>query len=265
MSNKFDVKTFQEHLATQWLGQSMQYFEQLDSTNTYAKKLPDDQIDQGLVCLTDNQRKGRGQYDRHWESEPGKNLTFTILFIPPRGERFHILTLACALALVECLSELFESKECSCIKWPNDVLLNDKKVAGLLTESVFTGNKVNRLLIGFGINVNQLNFSEENRDIATSISREIGNEISREKLLTDLLSRIEHKYSQWHMHKSDLLKTINRAIDGYGQWVKLKVNGKISQEKYKFIGISNNGSLLVLDKDGGIESFSYEQVRLITG
>lgn len=263
MLNTFDVKLFKQELDTQWLGRNVHHFDKLDSTNVYAKQLPKDQVSQGLICITDNQLKGRGQYDRGWESEPGKNLTFTLIFLPGRGERFHILTLACALSLVECLKNLTGSDECACIKWPNDVLLNDRKVAGLLTESIFTGDKVNRLLIGIGINVNQTTFSEDNKKKATSIAVETGKAISREKLLAAMMNRIEHTYGQWHTHNEDLLKSINRSIKGHGQRVKLKVDGTVREDKYKFIGISDEGSLLVLDKEDGIESFSYEQIRLI--
>lgn len=263
MPNSFDIETFRDELDTRWLGRQIDYFEQLDSTNTYAKQLPDEDVIQGRVCITDYQRKGRGQYDRGWESEPGKNLTFTIIFSPAHGERFHVLTLACALALTECLRDMIGSKECACVKWPNDVLLNGKKVAGLLTESVFTGDKVNRLLIGIGINVNQINFSGDVDSEATSLRRETGTEVAREKLLAELLVRIEHKYSHWHTYNPELLKAINRSILGYGQWVHLKVDGEVQNTKCKFIGLSDEGSLLVLDEEDEIKSFSYEQIRLI--
>lgn len=263
MLNSFDVKLFKKELNTQWLGQNVHHFDQLDSTNTYAKKLSREQVSQGLLCITDNQLKGRGQYDRGWESEPGKNLTFTLIFIPGLGSRFHVLALACGLSLVECLQDLSGNDECACIKWPNDVLFNGKKVAGLLTESIFTGDKVNRLLIGFGINVNQTVFSDVNQQTATSIMNETGREISRENLLAELINRIENKYAQWHTHNDELLKSINRAFQGYGQRVKLKIDGTVREDKYKFIGISDEGSLLVLDKEDGIESFAYEQIRLI--
>lgn len=264
MVNTFDVTLFKQELNTQWLGQDIHHFDELDSTNMYAKQLPKNEVSQGLVCITDNQLKGRGQYDRGWESEPGKNLTFTMVFLPGRGERFHILTLACALSLVEWLREMIGTDECACIKWPNDVLLNGKKVAGLLTESIFTGDKVNRLLIGIGINVNQTTFSEDNKKTATSIAGETGEKKSREIMLSELLNRIEHKYSLWHTNNEELLKSINRSIKGYGQRVKLNVNGTVREDRYKFIGVSDDGSLLVLDKEDGIESFSYEQIRLIT-
>ncbi len=222
-----------------------------------------DDIVHGMLCLTDNQTKGRGQYERQWESEPGQNLTFSLVFTPQTKERFHVLTLACALAIVEHLNELLDDGE-ACIKWPNDVLINQKKVAGLLTETMFSGNELDRLVVGIGLNVNQQEFSSEVSANATSVMIEYNQSVVRELLLSELLSRIEYKYRLWECRQRDLVKLINRNIVGYGQWVGLQVNGTLQDDPYKLLGINENGQLLMLNKDGGIESFSYEQIQLVT-
>jgi BirA family biotin operon repressor/biotin-[acetyl-CoA-carboxylase] ligase len=258
----FDKEAYRHQLNTQWLGHELCYFEQLNSTNSYLKKLSGDKIKQGMLCLADYQTKGRGQYERKWESEAGENLTFSLVFLPSHAERFHVLTLACATALVEQLNNLLK-KSCSYIKWPNDVMLNGKKVAGFLTETVFTGNKFDRLVIGIGININQDSFSEELQRKATSVLLETGNKISRASFLVDYLGRVEHHYTLWHRQHAGLLKKINRNIEGYGQWVGLAVDGERRKQKYKLLGINETGQLLLLNKDGGIESFSYEQIRII--
>lgn len=245
------------------MGQSLSYFQELESTNTYLKKLPADEVEHGMICLTDNQVRGRGQYERKWKSEPAQNLTFSIALTPPSADRFHVLTLACALGLVEHLNNGFDTSS-SCIKWPNDVLLNDKKVAGILTETVFSGNKLDRLVIGIGINVNQENFSKDLADKATSVSIETGKKVNREDFLCELLGRIEYNYNLWHRQQAELLKSINKNIRGYGQWVGLKVDDELWDNTYKFLGINESGQLLMLDHDGGIETFSYEQIRLVT-
>lgn len=264
MNSQFDVSQFRQQLTSQWLGQSFCYFEELKSTNTYLKKLPAEEVEQGMICLTDDQIQGRGQYERNWHSAPGKNLTFSLAFLPPSSERFHVLTLACALALVEQLNDSVSSNGKACIKWPNDVLYNNKKIAGLLTETVFNGNKFDRLVIGVGLNINQKNFSDELADTATSIRKEIDKTIAREKYLSELLSRIEYKYNMWQRNQQDLLKSINRNIRGYGQWIGLKVDGEMRENTYKLLGIDETGQLLMLNHDGGIEKFSYEQIRLVT-
>ncbi|WP_138432107.1 biotin--[acetyl-CoA-carboxylase] ligase [Fodinibius saliphilus] len=262
MSTKFDISYFQKELSTQWMGQSSLFVEELESTNSYLKSLPHSKVDHGMLCLTDHQTQGRGQYERKWESESRKNLTFSLAFKPQAKERFHVLTLACALAIVDQLEE-FDDDFKLCIKWPNDVLLNEKKVAGLLTETMFAGNKLDRLVIGIGINVNQTSFPPD-LDEATSVKLEIDTTIEREQFLSQLLRRIEYKYNLWQRQHRALIKGINRNILGYGQWVGLQVNGEILGDTFKMLGINEKGQLLMLNHDGGIESFSYEQIRLIT-
>lgn len=264
MDDQFDISVFNSKLSTQWLGRSVCYFKKLESTNTYVKKLSKEEVDQGMICLTDDQFKGRGQYRRKWESETGKNLTFSLVFKPQTAAGFHVLTLACALALVEQLDSLMNESSCAYIKWPNDVMLKRKKVAGLLTETVFNGNHLDRLIFGMGLNVNQASFSPDLADKATSIHMETGKEINREDFLCELLSRIEHKYNLWHRRQDGLVKSINRNINGYGKWIGLKVNDQLREDSYKMLGVDESGKLLMLNQDGGIESFSYEQIRLVT-
>lgn len=263
MSNQFDIAAFQQQLSTQWLGHSFSYREELESTNSFVKSLSQEKLNHGLLCLTDNQTRGRGQYERKWESEPGLNLTFSLVFRPQTTERFHVLTLALALAIAEYINSVSKNSKAT-IKWPNDVMIDDKKIAGLLTETMFSGNTLDRLVIGIGLNVNQQKFSSIVEGKATSLELEQVNFDNRETLLCQLLKRMEHKFSLWHRQQQDLVKDINRNIIGYGHWVGLKINGIEQEETYKLLGINEQGQLLMLNHDGGIASFSYEQIRLIT-
>lgn len=263
MNASFDVTAFQKKLSTRWLGQDFHYFASMPSTNTYAKKLDAEQVDEGGVIFTDHQTGGRGQYDRTWESNSGQNLTFSMIFRPRTTDGFHVLTMACALAVVEQMND-YSEHPCARIKWPNDVLLNDKKVAGLLTEAVFLGNKLEHLVIGIGLNVNQQSFHSDIADKATSIRLETEKRIPREALLSRLLARIEQKYQLWNRKQSDLLVQINRAINGYGRWVDLKIDGQLTDDPYKLLGVNEFGRLVVLNQEGGLESFSYEQIRVVT-
>ena len=259
----FDLDTFRKSLSTQWLAQSQLYFEELESTNTYLKKLPPGQISHGLLCITDHQTKGRGQYERPWVVPPGKNLTFTLAFTPLEEGRLHVLTLACARAAVDQIKDVtgLEAQ----IKWPNDVIIEGKKVGGILTEAIFNGNHLDRVLIGIGLNINQEDFpNEELRKKAISLRQLTNKNISREQFLCGFLSRIEYEYGRWHKKNSTLLKNINQKIVGYGKWIKLNVNGDELGQKYKLLGVNEKGQLVVIDSEGGIETFSYEQIRLIT-
>ena len=258
----FDTKKYSNHVSTHWLGQSLLYFPELASTSTHLKNLTSDEVAHGTLCITDHQTKGRGQYERDWESEEGQNLTFTLAFKPTFAERFHVLTLACAKALVNQIADNFGLE--AAIKWPNDVMIQDKKMGGLLTETTFSGNKLDRLLVGIGLNINQETFSDALETKATSLKKEFGHEIDREKFLAEYLSRVEHEYTRWHKNDPELLKEINGNIIGHGSWLRLKVNGNVSDEKSKLVGVNEKGQLTVINNEGGIETFSYEQIRLIT-
>lgn len=263
MSEPFDLLGFKKQLSTQWLGQDFRYFQTLPSTNSYLKGQKPEAVEHGTLALTDNQTHGRGQHDRAWRVQPGQNLTFSIVFKPQNTTGIHALTLACALSIVELVNN-FEEQCSASIKWPNDVLMNQKKVAGLLTESFFLGNNIERLIIGIGLNVNQTKYEGELAEKATSIHLETGEKKSREQLLNELLRRIEFKYYLWNRKQADLFKQINREINGYGQWVRLMVNDQMKESSFKLLGINELGQLLVLNREGGIESFSYEQIRIVT-
>lgn len=258
----FDVDHFKNVLHTQWLGHDFQYIEELESTNSYVKKIPDEEISHGKVCLADHQTKGRGQYERNWESTPEQNLTFTIALKPQRTERLHILTLACAGAIVELIEK--ETALKASIKWPNDVMVNDGKVGGLLTETVFSGNSLDRVVVGVGFNVNQEKFGKEIQKKATSLKMEDGHSFSREKLLAEYLGITEYCYGLWHKNDPQLLKSINQKIIGYGNWIHLSVNGDSRPDKYKLVGVNEKGHLTVINKESEVETFSHEQIRLIT-
>lgn len=259
----FDVDKFKRSLCTQWVAQSLLYFEKIESTNVHLKKLPATEISHGLLCLTDHQIKGRGQYERSWYVSPGKNLTFTLAFTPMSmdGSRFHILTLACARAAVDQIEEVTGLE--AHIKWPNDVMINGKKVGGILTETVFNGNHLDRLLVGIGLNINENEFPDESLKKKAASLRQLTNSIiDREKFLCDFLMRVEYQYGHWHRQNDLMLRNINQKIIGYGQWVKLSINGDELAQKYKLLGINEKGQLTVIDDEGGIETFAYEQIRL---
>lgn len=256
----FDSSTFKKYLQTQWLGQDFHHFEELESTNSYLKKLPAEEISHGMVCLADHQTKGRGQYERNWESEPGQNLTFTLVFTPSGHQRLHVLTLTLAYSLVELINRDF--KLSAQIKWPNDILIGGRKLGGLLTETVFTGNSLDRVLVGIGLNINQVTFSGDVRDKATSLRLESGSEINRERFLADFLQFAEPNYARWNAMSRDLVRSINRRIIGYGDWVEVEVNGEPMKEQQKLVGINEEGKLIVIDKEAEVQTFAYEQIRI---
>lgn len=214
----------------------------------------------GALFLTDQQTGGRGQYERKWKANPGQNLTFSLVFEPQKGGRFTLLTLACALAVTEVINKKAGIK--AMIKWPNDILNDGKKLCGILTETQFLGNKLERIVVGIGLNVNQAEFSGELEGIATSMRQEGSEEYSREELLAEILQNIEYRYRLWNQFSPDLVKQINQNMIGYGEWTCLLLNGEELVGEYKFLGVNEYGELVALNKALDVRTFSFEQVRV---
>jgi BirA family biotin operon repressor/biotin-[acetyl-CoA-carboxylase] ligase len=256
----FNQQQFLKELAASWLGRSFFFFEELTSTNSKLKAWPDEDISQGMLLLADKQTAGRGQYSRSWIAEPESNLTFSILLKPTQDRSLHVLTLAFALAVAEMIQD--ETGVEASIKWPNDVMVAKCKIAGFLTESTYTGSSLNRLVIGLGLNVNQEHFPDELEGKATSMKKLSGKTHSRETLLADLCSRFEYAYRRWSEHETDLIVSINKKIQGFGEMVQVRVNGELLPGKYKLLGIGEEGHLRILNKQLEVDTFSHEQIRI---
>lgn len=261
MNDSFDVEVFKNSLRTTWIGSECLYFETLSSTNSYAKTIEGDKLVHGSVIITDVQQQGRGQYKRYWESEPYKNLTFTLCLKPVSGNRLSLLTLACALSMCKSI-ELFTEQSPS-IKWPNDIYLKGKKLGGILTECIFSGPRPDRVLIGIGLNINQNVFGKDLSGSVASIKQVSGSSVSREKILGDILLQIEQSYIKWHKRETNLQREINQKLIGYGEWVHLLVNGEETRDTYKCLGVGENGELLMLNQQLDVNTFKHEQVRII--
>lgn len=257
----FDSKLFEKKLATSWLGSSFLFFEELPSTNAFAKDYKRDQIVDGTVILTDHQTSGKGQHKKKWISSVGENILVSIIFQPHRKNSLMLLTLAIALVIKELTEEYINRS--AILKWPNDVLIGERKIAGILTEAVYSGNVLDRVVVGIGLNVNQTSFPPELKDKATSLFGESGSQNhSREDVLCNLLSKAEVYYRLWAEGDRSLIKKINKNLQHVGEQVTLFINGEKHSEAVKLLGANERGELLVLNKEWKVDTFSYEQIRI---
>lgn len=256
----FNESYFRTQLRTSWLGSDFIFLEEAASTNTFLKTCENDRFSHGAVVLADHQTVGRGQYSRSWHSEPRANLTFTIGLRPASAERLPLLTLSVADAVRQCVADQIGGD--AKIKWPNDIFICDKKVSGVLTESVFVGKELHRLLIGVGINVLQSKFPGALGDEATSLVQHVPKTPSREEFLAQLLSRIEYAVARWTKHDPELHKAISRNLAGYGEWCGVRINGKQSAQPMKFLGVNRDGCCLLLNEELDVNTFSHEQIRI---
>jgi BirA family biotin operon repressor/biotin-[acetyl-CoA-carboxylase] ligase len=197
-------KTFSEIKAdsTLFIGRNCVHFDTLDSTNNYAARaIKESNMAEGTAILTRAQLKGKGQAMNKWYSEPGENLTFSLILEPKflnSDEIFHLNILA-SIAIHKVLENL---KIQATIKWPNDVLINKQKLAGILVEANWNKQKIKYAIVGVGLNVNQTDFAGLN---ATSIKAVLGKTTSLTDIFDSFCSYFESLYLQLKAGKRDLI------------------------------------------------------------
>jgi len=208
--------------------------------------------EENLVIVADRQTGGRGRNGRSWESQEG-NLFCSILLKPKcRPEIFSLFSFVCALAVTGALEALTGNSELT-LKWPNDVLLNGKKVCGILLESAIRGNETEYLIIGIGVNL--LHYPEETLYPVTSIFAETDKEISRDDLLDEIVKQFE-------VYQSEFLGCGFAGIRN--QWLQyahnidhtIGVNLADESTHGIFRGIDENGNLLLEISDGSISKIA---------
>jgi len=195
VSGKIKIDRLQEDLHTKRLGRSILFSSEVDSTNQWAKELAMYGAQEGTVVIAETQTKGRGRLGREWISPTG-GLWFSLILRPKlRPAEAVKLTFVAGLAVAKVLRETFGLDVET--KWPNDVLVNGKKICGILTEMNTTGETVNFVVVGVGVNSNfnaEKVFPEELTKVTTSLESELGRKVQLEELLKGLLERLENLY-----------------------------------------------------------------------
>lgn len=192
-------KEILSNLETDSIAKQMTVFDSIDSTNTYAKSHLSS-LSHGEVLLAHEQVQGRGRLGRFWSSPTGKSISMTLVLKPAELlTDASLLTQLTAASLVNALSETASLE----IKWPNDVLLNRKKIAGILTEAEFSGSKLSGIIIGMGINTNieKKDIPQDIMDKATSLRIETNETINPNSLLQSFFKHFENYYDAFTQNK----------------------------------------------------------------
>jgi BirA family biotin operon repressor/biotin-[acetyl-CoA-carboxylase] ligase len=187
-------------LSTDVVGREVHYFDKISSTNYFAKQLANKGAQDGTMVVADVQTKGRGRKDRAWSS-PFGGLWFSVILyprIPP--ERGMLVTMTVSVAVAQAIEEITGLRPV--IKWPNDLLLKGKKVCGILTELDAEMDKINYMVVGIGINVNN-EMDKELRDMAISLKQIVG-QVPRVKLLRSVIKYLDNNYSKLNSGYFDL-------------------------------------------------------------
>lgn len=231
----------------------IQFYDEIDSTNTRIRQLATEGVKEGTVVVADKQTGGKGRRGRNWESPGGVNLYFSMLLRPEfPPEQAPMLTLVMAYSIAKVLSEKYELS--IGIKWPNDLVLEKRKVCGILTEMMLSGSQIDAVIVGVGINVNIKDFPEELREKATSLAVVTGKEIDRKGLLLEILSEFESQYERFQECRdlSFLQEAYNNMLVNAGKEVLVLEPG--GEYKGTAGGINSKGELLVQKEDGSLET-----------
>lgn len=183
------IRIERDSLNTELVGKEIIYAEELESTQEYVKQQKEELAD-GTVVIANRQTKGKGTKGRTWYMQSSENIAMTIL-IKPNCEisKLEGFTKQLAEIIRTVIYDLYGySLE---VKEPNDLLLNGKKIAGILTESITREQKVSYLIIGIGFNVNEIHFPEEIIDIATSLKKEFQKDFSKESIISKIILELE--------------------------------------------------------------------------
>ena len=246
-----DIEKIREYTKCKWMAKEVVLLEETGSTNVEAARLAQQGRDHGTVVIADRQTCGKGRRGRSWHTPGNTSIAMSFLLKPQlEAEYASMLTLVQAMAVAEAVEEVTALK--SQIKWPNDILINEKKVCGILTEMNLSGSEISSIIIGTGINVNQESFPEEIREIATSLKKESGEDQCREKLIGVLCEKFEQYYEQFLATKdlSGIVEEYNARLVSAGRSVRvLDPKGEYTGEA---MGINAQGELQVRQENGNI-------------
>jgi BirA family biotin operon repressor/biotin-[acetyl-CoA-carboxylase] ligase len=233
-------------------GKKVYQFESVDSTNTFARNLPEQEAPHGTLVIAEEQTDGRGRLGRHWKSDPGENLLFTILLRPAAPiEKLILLPFAAAVGIADGIEQI--TGVALETKWPNDLLCGRKKVCGILIEGSMEPGVGAAIAVGAGINVNQTSFPDDLEQTAASLYQITGRRWPKSELLNAILSSLEGRFLELcYSETSTILASWKKRTTMMGQ----KILVKEQEDAYEAtaVDLDLQGALLIKRPDGTVHS-----------
>lgn len=246
------------NLQTEMIGDNIHHLQTIDSTNEYLKRIGDKSTD-GTVVISEEQTRGKGRMGRTWQSKSGEGIWMSLLLKPniiPFKAPF--ITLVAGVSVVTALRKLNVPAQ---IKWPNDIILNDKKICGILTELSAEIERVNYVIVGMGMNVKNMYFSGELEHKATSLYKE-GYVLQRVDIVDKILYEFEKNYIDYieNDNKEHVLNLFRQYSNIINKEIYLIKNDK--RELVTCIDINDSGNLIIKDKDNNIREIMSGEVSI---
>ena len=224
------------------------YLEETSSTNAYARRIiQNNLITDGTLVFTDFQTKGVGQRGKPWQSEARKNLLGSFI-LKPRFDplKSTYINFCVTVGLFEAIQEFFPSRVK--IKWPNDILVDNLKIGGLLLENIIEKEKIKFTIVGIGINVNQTKF--ENLENVTSFSMLTGDPERREEIMNEISNKLEENYNRLLDGELSFLKNrFEQNMRGFKKNISFVDTQSGEKSEGKILGVSEEGKLIINTKN----------------
>ncbi|RPJ09744.1 MAG: biotin--[acetyl-CoA-carboxylase] ligase [Deltaproteobacteria bacterium] len=245
-------------LKTTWMGKKIHYFRSIDSTNSTAYRLALEGGREGEVVIAECQDKGRGRLGREWVCPPFSSLCLSVILRPPMPpHRASLITFMAAVATAEAIEKY--SGLTPVIKWPNDLLLKGRKVAGLLNEIHSESDRIHFVVLGMGVNLNldERSLPRELRTKATSLKKEMGKTVSRKDFVSSLLKELEEWYEVFvKKGGTPVLKAWRDRARIEGKEVRVTSFGDVLVGRA--IDVDSDGALILVTQKG-------EKKRIVAG
>lgn len=239
------------------------YIKRTPSTNKHASELLSSKLIKSnfTVIWTNNQTSGKGIYNSRWYSDKNKNLTFSLVFFPEDLliTDNYLISMTVSLAICEYLSDKNLSPK---IKWPNDILIDGKKICGILIANSLLGDKVKSSVIGIGFNVNQSSFNPEIEGKACSLSTITGKNYNVENELKDLCCKIENRLKALKsMSAEDIKKDYLSLLLNYNVFAKYKTKSGLFIAK--ITDVNYDGKIKLERENGKVNEYYFKEVEFL--
>lgn len=259
--DKISTNTLQWGLDTKWVGQHLHHFEQVESTQEVVHQMAKQDKPHGTVVIADEQVKGKGRMARNWDSPKGKGIWMSILLrpnLPPfQAPQLTLLAATVLAKMMDTYGGITPQ-----IKWPNDILVNHKKVSGILTEMQAEQDQIQYVVLGMGINVNQVknDIPSELHHKASSLKIESGEDWNIHDTVQQILRLFESTYDQY---VDQGFKEVKRQWEHYGYRIGEEVTISTMKRTWKatLVGIEPDGALKARDQAGNEEKLYSAEIH----
>lgn len=237
------------------------HLEQIDSTNAYLQRKQSEADIRNWVVSADEQTAGKGMGSNNWESEVGKNLTFSLAldvsFLP--AERQFLLSEAVALGLIHALDVLLPAEKLH-IKWPNDIYYENRKLAGILINSTIKATMMDVSIVGIGLNVNQMQFQDWPTH-PISLQQITGKEYDLQSLLEQVAESLYNEVKVLKTNPTAIEQNYLKRLFRYRTWADYEVDGKVL--RLFMTGIDAFGRLMMVDGQQALHTFDIKEIKFV--